>query len=156
MASHDSGDIVGLEFELPTSIALERVPEVLGLATAPWLGEPVESSVPGYRQFACDLELRVSPEGRSTFRKSAIVGIGEPRNEGSSWVVPVQWQAGTLSPLFPVFAGSLEIAETGIRLTGHYAPPGGKVGYMLDRAVLHIAARRTAGWFVKKVASAVA
>ena len=156
MASQDTGEIVALDVALTTHVGLERISEMFGSAAAPWLGEPVASTVPGYRQFACDLELRVSPEGRATFRKSAIVGLGEPRCENGAWIVPIQWQAGTLAPLFPVFAGNLRIGPNAIELTGNYAPPGGRVGYILDRAVLHIAARRTATWFVKRAAAAMA
>jgi hypothetical protein len=40
-------------------------------------------------------------------------------------------------------------------LDGRYAPPGGSIGYVLDRALLHIAARGTGRWFLQKVLTAL-
>ena len=87
------------------------------------------------------------------FRKSAIVGVGAPRRDDDAWLVPIEWRAATLAPLFPVFAGHLRLSADRIELNGHYAPPGGTIGYALDRALLRIAARGTARWFMQKVIS---
>ncbi len=71
------------------------------------------------------------------------------------WLIPIEWRAATLTPLFPVFVGDLRIRSDRIELDGHYAPPGGTIGYVLDRALLRIAARGTARWFLRKVVSAL-
>ena len=77
--------------------------------------------------------LRVSPDGRALFRKSAI-GDHRPGRvtSGESWLVPIEWRAATLAPLFPVFVGSVRVEADLIALGGYYAPPFGVVGHILD------------------------
>ena len=145
---------VALHVELPASIDLDRV-AVAFTSDTDWLGEPLPSATVGTRLFACDLELRVMPERRATFRKSAVVGLGEPVRERSGWVVPIEWRAATHAPLFPVFAGHLRLTARHLELDGQYLPPGGTVGYVLDRALLHVAANGTGHWFLEKVIAAV-
>jgi len=132
-----------------------RVASAFGDRAPSWIGQPIGPRPDGAIGYACDLELRVSPDGRAVFRKSAIVTIGQPRLAGDSWAVPVEWRAATLAPLFPVFVGSLTISADRIALDGHYAPPFGVIGLVLDRALLAIAARATARWFLAKVAIAL-
>jgi len=107
----------------------------------------------GMRRFSCDLELRVSPERLELFRKAAIVGLGEPRHDDGSWIVPIEWFAATFAPLFPVFVGELRLQADRVGLHGSYVPPGATIGYALDRALLSVAARGTGRWFLRKVAS---
>jgi hypothetical protein len=73
---------VALHVALPARINLDRVAVAFGSETA-WLGEPVLPVMLGTRLFACDLELRVLPDRRTTFRKSAVVGLGEPVRDRS-------------------------------------------------------------------------
>jgi len=47
------------------------------------------------------------------------------------------------------------VTSSELRLEGYYAPPGGELGVILDRAFLNIAARGTARWFLAKVATAL-
>jgi hypothetical protein len=129
---------------------------VLGRQDAKWLGERAPDPEPTVRLFLCDLELHTGGSHRALFRKSALVGFGEPKRDGGGWVVPVEWHAATLAPLFPVFAGRLRIRPDRIELDGRYAPPGGKLGYMLDAALLGVAARGTGRWFLRKLASVLA
>ncbi len=145
---------VALHVELPARIDLDRVADVFGSGSA-WLGESLPQTTSGMRLFACDLELRVLPDRRATFRKSAVVGLGEPVRGRSGWLVPIEWRAATHAPLFPVFAGQLRLTARHLELDGQYLPPGGTVGYVLDRALLHIAANGTGRWFLEKVIAAV-
>jgi hypothetical protein len=131
-----------------------RVETIFGNGATLWLGEPAGEEA-GMRTFACDLELRVSPERRSLFRKSALVGLGRPRQIEDGWLVPVEWRAATAAPLFPVFAGTLHVAADRLALEGYYAPPGGTIGHVLDRALLGIAARGTVRWFLANVEEAL-
>ena len=142
---------VKLYLALPARADLGRVPEVLGSANAHWLGERVSEEAAEIRRFSCDFHLRVGPDRWATFRKSAIVGLGAPTGDDDAWVVPIEWRAATLAPLFPVFVGHLRLTVDRIELDGRYAPPGGSIGYVLDRALLHIAARGTGRWFLRKV-----
>jgi len=145
---------VALHVALPARINLDRVAVAFGSETA-WLGEPVLPATSDTRLFACDLELRVLPDRRATFRKSAVVGLGEPVRDQSGWVVPIEWRAATHAPLFPVFAGHLRLTARHLELDGQYLPPGGTVGYVVDRLLLHVAANGTGRWFLQKVIAAV-
>jgi hypothetical protein len=58
-------------------------------------------------------------------------------------VVPIEWRAATHAPLFPVFAGYLRLTARHLELDGQYLPPGGTVGYVVDRLLLHVAASGT-------------
>lgn len=146
--------VVALHVELPARIDLDRVAVAFGSGTD-WLGEPLPSATSGTRLFACDLQLRVLPDRRATFRKSAVVGLGEPVRDRSGWMVPIEWRAATHAPLFPVFAGHLRLTGRRLELDGQYLPPGGSVGYVLDRVLLHIAATGTGYWFLEKAIAAV-
>jgi hypothetical protein len=148
--------IVRLRIVLPTPVDLDRVPEALGSSEARWLGEPAADPGPAVRRFLCDLELHAGGSGPALFRKAALVDFGEPRQDSAGWVVPIEWRAATLAPLFPVFAGHLRIRPDRIVLDGSYAPPGGMLGYALDAALLRVAARETGRWFLRRLASALA
>jgi hypothetical protein len=144
-----------LDVTLGAAVDLTHARSVFGRPEAPWLGERVPDGPDGMRRFSCDLELAVSPGARSLFRKAAVVGLGEPHWDGDAVIVPIEWFAATMAPLFPVFVGQLRLTSAWIGLRGIYIPPGGGIGYALDRALLGIAARGTGRWFLRKVASAL-
>src|SRR5712691_8415269 len=150
-ATDQTTSVVALHVAMPAQADLGRVSAAVGRPDADWLGQPVPAETPEIRRFSCDLELSVGPDRRAMFRKSAIVGLGAPARKDGEWLIPIEWSAATLAPLFPVFAGHLRIMADRIELDGHYAPPGGTIGYVLDRALLRIAARGTARWFLRKV-----
>ncbi len=95
------------------------------------------------------------PSAAFVFRKAALVEIGDIAPEGTGFRLEVGWRSATLAPLFPVFVGNLTLAPGRIVLDGFYAPPGGGIGVILDRALLNMAARRTAGWFISRVVDAI-
>jgi hypothetical protein len=155
-ASYDQADtVVGLTVSLPARVDLARVPAAFGDEARTWLGELAGTDAAGLQLYRCDLRLRVSPESRALFRKSAIVSLGVPRWSPEGWLVAIEWRAATLAPLFPVFVGRLTIGPERVAIDGYYAPPFGVVGYVLDRAVMSIVARGTARWFLTTVAAAV-
>jgi hypothetical protein len=99
-----------------------------------------------------DLRLRVSDRPSIvTFHKAAYVDFGRvlPLNDG--WEVEVGWRAATLAPLFPVFSGRIVAHADELSLSGWYAPPGGELGRLADRALLHIAATGTARWLLGEI-----
>jgi hypothetical protein len=147
------GGVALLDVTLATAVDLARVPTTFGGPEAPWLGERAPDGPDGTRRFSCDLELQVGPSARSLFKKAAVVGLGQPRPVGVMWIVPIEWFAATLAPLFPVFVGELRLTPDRIELHGTYVPPGGVLGYTLDRALLHVAARGTGRWLLRRVAS---
>ena len=131
-----------------------------------WLGQRVTTDEPGSgRRYLTDLRLRIGDQpGRATFHKAAYVDLGRVRRigereevregvreeirEGVREEVEVSWRAATLAPLFPVFSGKLTFGGDELRLEGWYAPPGGAIGFVADRALLKIAARGTGRWFL--------
>ena len=147
--------VARLRLDLATAVDPARVPAVLGSSEARWLGEPVPRADRSVRTFLCDLELHAGGTDRALFRKAAVVSFGQPRQDGAAWVVPIEWRAATLTPLFPVLAGHLRISHDGIQLDGRYAPPGGRLGYVLDLALLGAAARQTGRCFLRRLASAL-
>ncbi len=120
-----------------------------------WLGQRVEIEGPGSeRRYLTDLRLRMGDPGRATFRKAAYVDLGRLRTIGDRHQVEVSWRAATLAPLFPVFSGKLTFGGDELRLEGWYAPPGGAIGFVADRALLKIAARGTGAWFLDALVEA--
>lgn len=148
--------VVRLRLRHAAPIDLERLPDVLGAASLPWLGEEILDARPGQRSFLCDLELRAGGSGPTLFRKAAVLSLAEPTRRAGGWAVPVEWRAASLSALFPVFAGRLLLDREGVELDGRYAPPGGRLGYLLDVTLLGIAARQTGQWLLRLLAKAVA
>jgi hypothetical protein len=123
-----------------------------------WLGPVVEAAdaPAGMRRHLTDLGLRIGARaGRTPLRKAAFVDLGPVRRVGHGYEMEICWRAATLAPLFPVFAGQLAIADGELRLEGWYAPPGGLIGRVADRVLLHLAARGTARWLLADLAEAV-
>jgi len=123
-------------------------------ADPPWealRAEPSDS--PDLRRYAIDLRLRLGGESPSltTFSKAAYLDLGNPRRTARGWDVELQWRASTAAPLFPVFSGTLAIVADELRIEGLYAPPGGAVGRVADRMLLHIAANGTARWLLGEI-----
>lgn len=147
----DDERVVRLSATRSAAIDLDRVWPAFANEATDWLGPPAGTDELGLARYLCDLELRVSPEKRAIFRKAAIVSVGRPVRRIDGWSVPIEWRAVTLVPLFPVFVGRLTVRSDGLRLDGHYAPPFGVLGHVLDRALLGIAARRAAFWFLARI-----
>ncbi len=124
------------------------VAHLLEAGAAAWGGEPVGDAPTGMRRFSVDLRLRVGgpDSGLVTFRKAALLDIGWPQRTGNRWAAEIAWRAANAMPLFPVFSGELNMVPGSLWLTGLYAPPGGVLGRLADRALLHVAANGTARW----------
>lgn len=140
-ASIDHGR-VPLRVEARARVDLERVPRTLDADG--WLGEEIGRDGRAMRRLASDLVLGVGTDRPVAFHKSMIVGLGQPQGDATGWAVPIEWQAASLTPLFPVFVGHVRVDPDGVAIVGHYAPPFGIIGVVLDRALLGIAARATA------------
>ncbi len=155
---HTPGDhAVHLRLVQPWSGDLATARERLACTAADWLGHAIDApdrSSP--RRYESDLVLPMREQARHmVLRKAAVVELGEPRPAPPGFVVDVSWRSASLAPLFPVFVGSLEVTDGELVLDGYYAPPGGELGVILDRALLNIAARGTARWFLNQVAGAI-
>jgi hypothetical protein len=118
-----------------------------------WLG-PVSGDAPtdGWRRVDTDLELPVLDGSGPAVRKAATIDIGEVQETRGGLSVPIAWSSSSFTPLFPVFAGQLEIRKSSLVLTGRYAPPFGRMGVLIDRALLHFVATRSATALLATVA----
>lgn len=126
-------------------------------AARAWLGPEVEASPAGMRRYQADMRLRVSEHPSIvTFGKAAYVDLGPLKLVHDGWEAEIAWRALTLAPLFPVFAGTLVARPAELSVSGWYAPPGGGIGRVADRAILHIAGTGTAQWFLAELDKAAA
>lgn len=141
---------VHLSAAVPLHSDPDRIAALVADGAVAWGGEIVDGGGDGLRRYGVDLRLRVGGErgGLTTFRKAAYVDLGRPRRRGDGWVAEIGWRAATAAPLFPVFSGRLVIGPDDLRIEGLYAPPGGIVGRVADRVLLHVAANGTARWLL--------
>jgi hypothetical protein len=145
---------VRLEASIHSAAEPERIAALLGGAMDGWLAEAQARPGPdGMRRSAVDLRLRVgrSDAALATFHKAALLDLGPVRPAGAGFEAEIGWRAATAAPLFPVFSGRV-VAEPGeLRIEGIYAPPGGPVGRLADRVLLHTAANATARWLLRQL-----
>lgn len=148
-----------LSARVPAKVTRRRALAVLrGEERGAWLGEVVESGgQAGEERHLIDLELRVSEQSpRLTFKKAAYVDVGPARARRHGPIeVAISWRAAGLTPLFPVFSGTLAWVNNELSVQGYYAPPGGGVGLLADRLVLNVAARATARLLLERIAAAM-
>jgi hypothetical protein len=142
------------------TLSIRATPDAVcaALADPAWLGPSVDAPPehPEHRRVETDLAFALPAEARTlTFRKAAFVDIGSVMGDGRTCSAEIGWRASTLAPLFPVFGGRVEARDGVLRLDGVYAPPGGGIGLLVDRALLHFVAQRTAIWFLERVAAQV-
>jgi hypothetical protein len=155
MVTVDASALIHLRTSQRAVVPLDEAAKALRAADLGWLGVPASAmgSHSSRRTFRCDLRLPVHAIGHDVeFRKAAIVELGPLREGAGQLSLDITWRSATLSPLFPVFAGRLTVTGDRIEVDGWYAPPGGRIGVTIDRALLGIAARRTAAWFLRLVA----
>jgi hypothetical protein len=132
----------------------DRVADVLRGEIGRWLpGAVVRAEVPGMRRASVDLRLHVGGEGAglTTFRKAALLDLGRVRTRPPGYEVKISWRSAGAAPLFPVFSGWLIVQPSELRIEGIYAPPGGPVGRVADRVLLHVAANATARWVLREL-----
>jgi hypothetical protein len=144
---------VPLRVRRPGSIDLERT--ILALTDLTWLGRLTDGPPdhPPLRRVATDLELPIlDASSTGPVRKAAFIDLGPARRVGDLLLVDIAWRSATLAPLFPVFAGQLCLSANDMVLDGRYAPPLGPLGLLLDRALLHLVARRTASALIARLA----
>ena len=137
----------------------EKALAVVSSGRVPWANGMVERpSVAGLRRYLVDLRLRLGAEDAAvtTFRKAAYLDLGPPRRTDDGWELDISWRAANAAPLFPVFAGRLAIEGDAMKIEGIYAPPGGVVGRVADRVLLHVAANATARWLLDQIDRAAA
>jgi hypothetical protein len=136
----------------PGRLADADAARLLGPDAGTWLGSPVADPPRGMRRFAVDLHLRPDDRGPlSAVHREAYIDLGASEPSHAGMRVEISWRSLSLAPLFPVFSGWLTVAPGELRLDGYYAPPGGALGRVADRALLHLAARGTARWLLRQL-----
>ncbi|HEY8870474.1 MAG TPA: hypothetical protein VIM30_13950 [Candidatus Limnocylindrales bacterium] len=135
--------------------SIDRDRALRALADLSWLGRPTDAP-PGHpelRRVATDLDLPIlDASSPGPVRKATFVDFGPARRVGDRVLVDIAWRSATFAPLFPVFVGQLSISPDDVVLDGRYAPPLGTLGLLLDRALLHLVARRTAAALLARLA----
>ena len=149
--------------EAPAAVTRLRVTRLLradpsrlcgALADPTWLGRIIEAPGPrsASHRVETDLTFALSGDPKTlTFRKAALVDLELRTEPDGTCSGVIEWRAATFAPLFPVFAGTVRVHDGGVHLEGGYAPPGGGVGLLVDRAILHHFAERTAVWFLERL-----
>jgi hypothetical protein len=120
-----------------------------------WLGTVVASPPdrPDMTRLEMDLAFTLDSEGGRllTFKKAALVDIAMSKDGADTCTGEISWRASSFSPLFPVFAGQLALKNGRLALAGVYAPPGGQLGLLFDRTIIHRFAERTARWLLDRI-----
>jgi hypothetical protein len=101
-----------------------------------------------------DVGLRVAGV---SIRKGVTVALGEPENRGDWTDVPISWKATFPERLFPVLTGRLELVPvekqvTRLTVSGMYEPPLGRLGELIDDAVMHTVAEATVRELTESIA----
>ncbi len=108
------------------------------------------------------LSMRLSPSSaRHRLGVPAKVRLDRCSEHGGTFLIPIRWEAATLSGLFPVLDGNVELSEIGdnacrLSLSASYRPPLETVGGWLDRMAFHRVAESTVRSFLGLVASSLA
>jgi len=92
--------------------------------------------------------------------RSVEIEFGEKVLVGPRTAFPFRWSASGPGGLFPALDADLEVAPLGAKSThlaisARYVPPLGKLGRLIDRAVLSRVAEATVKDFLDRVARAV-
>jgi hypothetical protein len=92
--------------------------------------------------------------------KEVEIGFGAPIRMRTKTILPMHWAAAGPRGLFPALDADLEIASLGahqtqLSMSARYVPPLGRLGRMIDRAVLHRVAEATLKDFLDRVGSAM-
>lgn len=111
-----------------------------------------------------DREALLSEVGvRATGERSeprAEVRFGEPLRLPAKTILPMKWKPSSAWPLFPELDADLEVASLGpsrtqLSINARYTPPLGRLGSVIDRALLHRVAEATVKDFVDRVGAAL-
>ena len=109
---------------------------------------------------ALTVRLCPSPGGRRLGVPAKVL-LDRCSEHGTTVLVPIRWEAATLSGLFPVLDGNLSLTTLDDRrcrleLNASYRPPFAAVGEWMDRLAFHRVAEATVHAFVQLVACRLA
>lgn len=83
-----------------------------------------------------------------SMRKRVTIELGVPEQVGDWTNVPITWKATFPEQLFPIMTGRLELVPvdhgaTRLTISGMYKPPLGRLGALIDDALMHNVAEAT-------------
>lgn len=131
----------------------EVVEPAMLAAPQPWMAGLVRDTERKRASLLTEMGVRATGE-RSERR--AEVSFGEPLRLPAKTILPMRWRPSSAWPLFPELEADLEVASLGpsrtqLSLNARYTPPLGRLGLMIDRALLHRVAEATVKDFVDRV-----
>jgi hypothetical protein len=143
-----------------------RLPVAFGvactaLASLAQGGRLLDASQAAYVDGVSSLAKVGPPSGWPDLSKLVRIQVGDMAVTDASARLPLRWEAtGPGSGLFPALDADVTLTPAGdetafLTLTGVYRPPLGKLGAMLDRAVLSRVAAATIRDFVGRLAEAI-
>ena len=137
-----AGDAVKVVLTRRIPVPDQEVVARLSEQPARLLGPAGREPVPSGQRHLVPLSVRFAGV---RFDRSAAVGFGPlVEEDDGSRLLPLWWEAAEHPWLFPTFVGGLEVRPAGdgaeLRLEGHYRPPLGAAGGLVNRAVLNRAA----------------
>lgn len=149
-----------LTVHVPVDVAAARISAWLAPPPTPTVVHPgSEDTGIGAEAYAAGTAV-LSRAGFAGLTKEVAVQTLPPHHRGRTVVIVVRMVAtGPAGHLFPVLDADLELSPvsdhvTLVFLRGTYRPPLGSVGAVLDRAVLHHAAKATARRLISQAAEA--
>jgi hypothetical protein len=145
------------EARLPVGFAVACT----GLARLARGGRLLDASQGAYGDGVTGL-AKVGPPGTwPDLSKLVMIQVGDMAVTDDSARLPLRWEAtGTGSGLFPALDADIAVTPDGedattLILTGVYRPPLGKLGALLDHAILSHVATATIRDFVGRLAQAI-
>ena len=101
--------------------------------------------------------VRIGPVDSSWLGKVVAIDFATPRGTDDDLTLPVSWEATGPSGLFPRFKGELHVTaldpeRSELSLTGHYRPPLGRAGQVLDETLLVRVAHATMRSLLRRMA----
>jgi hypothetical protein len=92
--------------------------------------------------------------------RTVAIEFGHNVRAGNRFIQPLRWSASGPAGLFPALDADLEVAPLGtectqLAISARYVPPLGKLGKLIDRAVLARVAEATVKDFLDRVAAAL-
>jgi Rrf2 family protein len=139
------------------SVSLEGTLEVLAArigAGDAWLAPHLQAASAAGEA----VRMRIGPGGPTWLGKTVALRLGAALSTEDGLEVPVAWTATGPASLFPRFDGSFRLRPRGpsdceLLLAGHYRPPLGAAGQVLDEALLARIARATVRTLLRRVAN---
>jgi hypothetical protein len=140
--------------ELP--IPPERIEEALLQEPSAWMTHLAEHA--NRRGDALLAEVGFGDDIR--IARTVAVEFGHNIRAGNRFIQPFRWSASGPAGLFPALDADLEVAPLGtestqLAISARYVPPLGKLGKLIDRAVLARVAEATVKDFLDRVAAAL-